>query len=195
VEGEGAHEEDSAGVAGGGDFGEVLAEVVDFVGGEDTAIVSAGEEADGAVVAEAVVEVEAEGEHGFEDVARGLDVGDAFFEGPGSVAGKVVAGVDGDGEILVPGDFPVGAGEFVEKDAADGEGMRAEVRGDEGEGFVGDREVVDGAMAEEIAAGVGWGEGGEDVEEGAAGGGGDGVVDDGEAVGVDGVGLEHGWSR
>lgn len=44
---------------------------------------------------------------------------DAGFEGPRAVAVDVEEFADGDGQVLVPGDFPVGVFVFVEVDAAD----------------------------------------------------------------------------
>ena len=62
----------------------------------------------------------------------------------------------------MPGDFPVGCGEFVEEDAADGETLGAEYGLDEVANFRGRGEVVDfrgfiEKVADAAAAMLGWG--------------------------------------
>ena len=60
---------------------------------------------------------------------------------------------DADGEVLVPGDFPIGGGGFVEEDGADEEGVGE--RGlEEGLNFEGVDELVDfGEVEVEAVAG------------------------------------------
>jgi hypothetical protein len=62
--------------------------------------------------------MDADGDHLFKDFLRSVDVRDAFLDGPGSEAGCVDALAKGDGEVLVPGHFPVGAWAFVEENSA-----------------------------------------------------------------------------
>jgi len=67
--------------------------------------------------------VQADGEHVFEDVGWRLNVEDVCLDRPWSEALRFDAFLDGDGHVLMPGNFPVGAGDFVEEDAADGDRM------------------------------------------------------------------------
>lgn len=79
---------------------------------------SAREDAQGAVVGSAVVEVETDGQHLLEDLHGGLDVDDALFFRPGPPALDVDALLDGQAQVLVPGDFPVTVRGLVKEDGA-----------------------------------------------------------------------------
>lgn len=82
--------------------------------GEAAELVGAGEDSQGAVLRGGVVEVEAEGDHLHENGDGGLDVRNAVLDRPRSEAGDVPPLLDGEGEVLMPGDLPVGVRCLVE---------------------------------------------------------------------------------
>lgn len=83
-----------------------------------------------AVVRPAIIEVEPDGKHVFQDADRRLDVNHPSFLAPGRETRNVAPLPDSDSEILVPRHLPVGVGILVEEDAADGEGVGTENRYD-----------------------------------------------------------------
>ena len=77
--------------------------------------------ANGAVVCGARIEMQANGEHALEDVDRRLYVRDTALLGPRSVVGHLNALLRGDREVLVPNDLPIRVGSLVEEERTDGE--------------------------------------------------------------------------
>src|SRR5580658_6312277 len=78
-----------------------------------------GNHAQWAVALIAIVEVQAHGQHRFEDRDRWLDMSDAGLHRPGAKSGDLGSLLDGDGAVLVPRHFPIRARGLVEEKAAD----------------------------------------------------------------------------
>ena len=73
----------------------------------------------GSIVGTTGIEVQAQRDHPLEHRDGGLDVVHARLHRPGAEAGHLGVTVDGDGEILVPGDLPTGAGGLGEEEGSD----------------------------------------------------------------------------
>src|SRR5688572_32842266 len=103
--------------------------------------------------------MDADRKHVLENRLRRLNMHDAGFGGPGAESRNVDALADGDGKVLVPGNFPVGVGRLVEEQAANSERGGAEDRA--GKVVDGGRvgEFTDSTDGEKITQGVGvrWG--------------------------------------
>lgn len=125
---QGAHEERVTGAHSAGDAALRRLNGLNLLSGEASVKMRGGDDAHGAIVVGTRVKVKTYGEHLFQDGGGGLDVLDAVFDGPGAEAGKVELTVDGDGEVLVPRHFPVGARSFVEQNGARDEGPRSKNR-------------------------------------------------------------------
>ena len=97
MEEEGAHYESAAAIDGAGDWLMMLFAVFDLIGIEAAVVVGAGEDAEGAVGFIGAVQVNSQSEHVFQDGHGWLDVMDAGFEGPWTVAVDVEAFADCDG--------------------------------------------------------------------------------------------------
>lgn len=87
-----------------------------------------GNDSERTVRFQAVIQVDADDDHLIEDGGGRLHMDDAFLHGPGGEAGSIDAGFDGDGQVLMPGDFPVRGGRLVKEGGSDGAGARAEDR-------------------------------------------------------------------
>lgn len=88
------------------------------------------QDAEGAGVCGAGVEVNTDDDDGLENVERGLAVGLAVFGVPGAEARSINVLGDGDRRILVPRDEPVCTRSLIKEDGADDAGAWAGERGD-----------------------------------------------------------------
>jgi hypothetical protein len=96
-------------------------------GGQAAKAVGSGKHAKSAVRFVTIVQVYSDREHALQNRDRRLDVMDAGFPGPGSVARHFRAIGDADGHVLVPGNKPVGGSGLIKKHPSDGNGGVAEV--------------------------------------------------------------------
>ena len=121
-----AHEQCAANARFADEFLGLFANRGDLVFRDAAMPVRSGDHSQRAVFCVAWVKVQADGEHVFEDAGGRLDMEDVCFDRPRTEAFGFDAFLNGDHYVLVPGNFPVGIRDFVEEDAADGEGFCAE---------------------------------------------------------------------
>ena len=116
------HDERVARGGGADDLGSVRAEPWNVVGRQAAEPVRTGDHTERTVRFVDGVKVQADGNHLSQNVDRGLNMVNAVLDGPGAKARDVAALADGNGEILVPRDKPIGGRRFVEENGADGAG-------------------------------------------------------------------------
>lgn len=122
-----------------------------FIDGDDAPLMCAGGNSERAVRFITNVKMETDGEHGLEDLRWWPGVMDAVFH-----AGEIEAGSgdffrEGKHEVLMPGDFPVRIGCFVEGDGLDGDGGGRKMSGaDQLSGDV-ERGLADGGMIQQAS--------------------------------------------
>ena len=119
VEDERGHEQDVARSALAGVCA-ASGELGDGFRGQAAMEVGTRDHPEGAVFLTGRIKMDADGDHACEECDRGLHVGDAVFQAPRAVAVAWALRLRADGEILVPGDWPVFRRGFVKKDGADG---------------------------------------------------------------------------
>src|SRR5690606_37425396 len=79
-----------------------------------------------AILRRAVIEVKAQRDHPCQQSGGRLHVGNAVLHRPWAEASHVASLLHGDGEILMPGDFPICAGRLIEEQRANDERRAAE---------------------------------------------------------------------
>lgn len=87
--------------------------------------VCAGNDTKPSICGGTVVEVNADSKHRFENVAGRLNMLNSLFDRPRTIALNIFALADCNGHVLMPGDFPIRFGSFIEERGADDEGFRA----------------------------------------------------------------------
>lgn len=150
VQGEWAHEEDFAFFSEAGDVAVACDLLRERGGFENAGKMRPRRDSEGAVCGIAIVEMESDGEKLIEHGLRRSRVVDALFEGGEIETFGSYLFRERKHQILVPRDFPVGGGCFVEGDGLDGDGFGGEVAGgdelaSEGEGRFPDGWVVEQA--------------------------------------------------
>jgi hypothetical protein len=94
----------------------VAAQLPDLFGREPSQAVGAREHAERAVVFIAVVQVQPDRDHPLQDFDRRLNVRHAILNALGTEPLHIRLGAHGDGQVLVPGHWPVGVGRLGEED-------------------------------------------------------------------------------
>lgn len=96
--------------------------------GETAEPMGARQHAEGTVAGRRIVEVQAYRENVLQQRHRRLDVDHTLFDRPRTEAVEIAPLTDRDGEILMPGDFPVGSRRLIENGELGGPGVVAEQR-------------------------------------------------------------------
>lgn len=111
--------EDSAGSGETHRLGLLCTNPINRVGREAPKAMRAVNDPNGSVVDGTRIEMQPNGEHILEDIARWLHVRDAGLLSPWAVASHVNASLSRDRQILMPDHLPVRVGSFVEEQGAD----------------------------------------------------------------------------
>lgn len=108
-----------------------LAHRVDATAAEAAQGVASSQDPQGSVVGVAVVEMEADRQHGREEIGGRFDMSDTCLHRPGAKALPIMTFHDGYRQVLVPENGPIGLRRLVEEEGANGDGVQADDRLDE----------------------------------------------------------------
>ena len=98
---------------------------LDLLHRQSSATVRAWDHADRAVVLTAVVKMNANSQHAFQNRDGRLHMNHTFFNRPRPETGDIESGFDGNRQVLMPGHLPICGRGLIEEDGAGGERIAA----------------------------------------------------------------------